>query len=338
MCWRWSCAALLVGSGCARFDGAQSGPFTTEPEMRAGAELVPSAHRRCRRAVPQGCPAPGVMQELPGEHQRADHGRDSQSALVAERVTGAVKEVVVNEGEPKVKLVIPVDRAGDGGLLDIVLSPTYTQDRLMYAYVSTPTDNQVIRIADGDSPSRSSPGSRRAWRATAGHWSSRATTLVVLTGDAGDPAAGSDPASAGGQGAAHRAADHRQPGAADHRAERDGQAPAGCATDPSDGSLYVTDRTPTGDRLQRITKDSKISTVWSWSDRPGVAGCAAPGRHRAGQPCQHQADRRGPAGPRHRSGDGRSRGGPSGPARTRVGAAAVTRRQRVGRNHQQDRR
>ena len=47
-------------------------------------------------------------------------------------------------------------------------------------------------------------------------------------------------------------------------------------TDPADGSLYVVDRTPTADRLQRITKDSKVSTVWTWPDRPGVAGCAAP--------------------------------------------------------------
>ena len=45
--------------------------------------------------------------------------------------------------------------------------------------------------------------------------------------------------------------------------------------DPSDGSLYITDRTPTADRLQRITKDSKVSTVWTWPDQPGVAGCAA---------------------------------------------------------------
>ncbi|TQR84622.1 sorbosone dehydrogenase family protein, partial [Mycobacterium hodleri] len=27
------CAALLVGSGCARFDDNQSQPFTTQPEM-----------------------------------------------------------------------------------------------------------------------------------------------------------------------------------------------------------------------------------------------------------------------------------------------------------------
>ena len=78
-------------------------------------------------------------------------GPDSKSALVAERQTGAVKKVSVS-AEPKVKMVIPVDPSGDGGLMDIVLSPTYAQDRLMYAYVSTPTDNRVIRIADGDVP------------------------------------------------------------------------------------------------------------------------------------------------------------------------------------------
>ena len=49
----------------------------------------------------------------------------------------------------------------------------------------------------------------------------------------------------------------------------------GMCIDPADQSLYVTDRTPTADRLQRITKDSQVSTVWTWPDRPGVAGCAA---------------------------------------------------------------
>src|ERR1700753_3958263 len=31
----------------------------------------------------------------------------------------------------------------------------------------------------------------------------------------------------------------------------------------------------TADRLQRITKTSEVSTVWTWPDKPGVAGCAA---------------------------------------------------------------
>ena len=46
-------------------------------------------------------------------------------------------------------------------------------------------------------------------------------------------------------------------------------AGGGMCIDPSDGSLYITDRTPTADRLQRITKDSKVSTVWTWPDKPG---------------------------------------------------------------------
>ena len=101
------------------------------------------------------------------------------------------------------------------------------------------------------------------------------TTLVVQTGDAGNPALAADPGFAGRQGAAHRAADHGRPGTADDRADRAWARAAACASIPSDGSLYITDRTPTADRLQRITKDSEVSTVWTWPDKPGVAGCAA---------------------------------------------------------------
>ena len=55
---------------------------------------------------------------------------DSQSALVAERVTGAVKEVSVR-AEPKVKTVIPVDGSGDGGLMDIVFQVADDQGLLL---------------------------------------------------------------------------------------------------------------------------------------------------------------------------------------------------------------
>ena len=46
------CAALLVLSGCARFDNAQSQPFTTEPELAAGAQLdSPAAASAAAEAV-----------------------------------------------------------------------------------------------------------------------------------------------------------------------------------------------------------------------------------------------------------------------------------------------
>lgn len=199
---------------------------------------------------------------------------DSKSALVAERTTGAVKEVSV-KAEPKVKTTIDVDASGDGGLLDIVLSPTYHQDRLMYAYVSTPTDNRVIRIADDDVPKDILTGIPKGADGNSGAliFTSR-TTLVVLTGDGGDPAAAHDPASSAGK--VLRIEQPTTVGQAPPTTALAGMgAGGGMCIDPVDGSLYITDRTPTEDRLQRITKDSHDSTVWTWPDKPGVAGCAA---------------------------------------------------------------
>ena len=77
------------------------------------------------KPFPKVCPAPGVMQGCLESTSGLIMLPDSQSALVAERTTGAVKEVSVN-AEPKVKVVIPVDPSGDGGLMDIVMSPTYS--------------------------------------------------------------------------------------------------------------------------------------------------------------------------------------------------------------------
>jgi glucose/arabinose dehydrogenase len=172
-------------------------------------------------------------------------------------------------------MVIPVDGSGDGGLMDIVLSPTFSQDRLMYAYVSTPSDNRVIRIAEGDVPKDILTGIPKGATGNTGALIfTSPTTLVVLTGDAGNPAMAADPRSLAG-----KVLRIEQPTTI-------GQAPpttalsgigsgGGLCIDPVDGSLYVADRTPGADRLQRITKKSEVSTVWTWPDKPGVAGCAA---------------------------------------------------------------
>ena len=100
------------------------------------------------------------------------------------------------------------------------------------------------------------------------------TTLVVQTGDAGDPARPADPDSLAGK--VLRIEQPTTVNQAPQTTALSGMgAGGGMCIDPSDGSLYITDRTPTADRLQRITKDSKVSTVWTWPDKPGVAGCAA---------------------------------------------------------------
>ena len=133
------CAAVVATSGCARFNNSISQPFTTAPELAPGPPSTPPPPPPLpSKPFPKACPAPNVMQGCLESTSGLIMGDDSKTALVAERTTGAVKEVSVS-AEPKVKTVIPVDGSGDGGLMDIVLSPTYSQDRLMYAYISTPT-------------------------------------------------------------------------------------------------------------------------------------------------------------------------------------------------------
>jgi glucose/arabinose dehydrogenase len=269
------CAALLVGSGCARFDDAQSQPFTTEPELAPGPTSTPPPPPPLPpKPFPKACPAPGVMQGCLESTSGLIMGPDSQSAIVAERMTGAVKDVSVS-AEPKVKTVIPVDPSGDGGLMDIVLSPTYSQDRLMYAYISTSSDNRVVRIADGDVVKPILTGIPKGATGNMGALIfTSPTTLVVQTGDAGNPAQAADPGSLAGKVLRLEQPTTVNPAPPTTALSEMGAGGSMCI-DPSDGSLYITDRTPTADRLQRITKDSKVSTVWTWPDRPGVAGCAA---------------------------------------------------------------
>jgi glucose/arabinose dehydrogenase len=269
------CAALLVSTGCARFNNAQSQPFTTQPELTTGPSSTPPPPPPLPPTpFPKQCPAPGVMQGCLEATSGLIMLPDSKSALVAERVTGAVKEVSVS-AEPKVKVVLPADPSGDGGLMDIVLSPTYSHDRLMYAYISTPTDNRVIRIADGDIPKNILTGIPKGATGNTGALIfTSPTTLVVLTGDAGNPALAADPNSLAGK--VLRIEQPTTVNQAPLTTAMSGMgAGGGMCIDPADGSLYITDRTPTADRLQRIASDSKQSTVWTWPDKPGVAGCAA---------------------------------------------------------------
>jgi glucose/arabinose dehydrogenase len=269
------CAALVASSGCARFNNAQSQPFTTEPKlMPPPTSTPPPPPPLPAKPFPKKCPAPGVMQGCLESTSGLIMLPDSKSALVAERITGAVQEVSLN-AEPKVKTVIPVDPSGDGGLMDIVLSPTYSQDRLMYAYISTPSDNRVVRVADGDVPKDILTGIPKGATGNTGAliFTSR-TTLVVLTGDAGNPAMAADPGSLAGK--VIRIEQPTTLNQAPPTTALTGIGPGGgLCKDPVDGSLYVLDRAPTADRLQRITRESRVSTVWTWPDKPGVAGCAA---------------------------------------------------------------
>jgi glucose/arabinose dehydrogenase len=124
------------------------------------------------------------------------------SALVGERKTGRIVRVQPKPGQPvpTVRTLPGIDPAGDGGLLDLALSPTYAQDNLIYAYITTPTDNRVVDftltgpvtpVLTGI-PKGSTDNTGRIAFGTDGD-------LYIGTGDAGHPALAAEPNSLAGK-------------------------------------------------------------------------------------------------------------------------------------------
>ncbi|MFL6071709.1 MAG: PQQ-dependent sugar dehydrogenase [Actinomycetes bacterium] len=66
------------------------------------------------------------------------------SALVSERTNAEVVRVAVGEPTRRVGSVPGVTSDGEGGLLGIAVSPTYADDRLVYAYFTTASDNRIV--------------------------------------------------------------------------------------------------------------------------------------------------------------------------------------------------
>ena len=154
---------------------------------------------------------------------------DARTALVAER-TGRVLRVQ-RGADPVLITTVPVDTTGGGGLTGLVLSPGYAEDRLVYAYATTPTDNRVLRLAPGEEPKPVLTGIPRGARDNAGALATDGkNALLVATGSAGlTPDAGL----AGRQAAADRHAGppgpgQPRPGVAGLQ-PRLGRPPPGCA-------------------------------------------------------------------------------------------------------------
>jgi glucose/arabinose dehydrogenase len=113
------------------------------------------------------------------------------TALVAERTTGRIWRVQPVAGKPAVLVqrLAGVDGSGDGGLLDLAISPTFGQDGLLYAYLSTATDNRVVHFSLGSPPSVVIAGIPKGRTGNAGRIAFDATgALLTGTGDAGRPA------------------------------------------------------------------------------------------------------------------------------------------------------
>ena len=67
--------------------------------------------------------------------------------LVSSRDDGTITRIDDKSGKKTVLGSVPgVSAAGEGGLLGIALSPAYASDHLIYAYVTTDSDNRIVSM------------------------------------------------------------------------------------------------------------------------------------------------------------------------------------------------
>jgi glucose/arabinose dehydrogenase len=125
---------------------------------------------------------------------------DGESALVGERTTGRILRVVPQEEPVLVTTVSGIDTSGDGGLLGLAISAHYAEDGLLFAYITTPTDNRIVRIAPDGVAKPIFTGIPRGATHNGGRIAFAGDgRLYILTGDAGVTGAGADPGSLAGK-------------------------------------------------------------------------------------------------------------------------------------------
>lgn len=158
-----------------------------------GSTAAPAAERFSTSTIATGLTSPWGLAFLP-----------DGSALVSERDTGLIKRVTANgERVTTVGRVAGVRPSGEGGLLGIAV-PDVPDPRFLFAYYTGARDNRVVRIDwDGTRLGRQTPIVTGIPKNTY-HNGGRLligpeSTLVIGTGDAGDPTLSQDPRSLAGK-------------------------------------------------------------------------------------------------------------------------------------------
>lgn len=290
---------LLLGSACAEFDDTAAADWSKAPELTPQQGPQPTLPESGNGGG-EGRPEPGGPENptsIPPPDGCTDYdpaviatcldsidavaaftGGAEPSALAGERKSGKVLRVAQGT-EPSKWATLDVDASGDGGLTGLALSPTYREDRLVFAYVTTATDNRVVRFAKGQRPKAVLTGIPKGGNRNRGVIVDDGTgALLVATGDAGSAKAASDPGSLAGKvlriDTSGKAADGN-PSAGSRMIASGLRSPGGLCTSTDGSRIWVTDRAAKADVVYRLEAGETVDKpVWTWKDRPGVAGCA----------------------------------------------------------------
>ncbi|MEW2545566.1 PQQ-dependent sugar dehydrogenase [Streptomyces sp. NPDC047002] len=146
-------AALLLAAGCTG-SAADSGAGASSPSAAASAPpaspgsaspgsaspAVPAERGSVRvvRTLAENLKSPWGLAALPG----------GGGLLVSSRDEAVITRVDARSGRKTELGRVPgVSPAGEGGLLGIALPPSFSSDHLVYAYLTTRSDNRIVRMA-----------------------------------------------------------------------------------------------------------------------------------------------------------------------------------------------
>ncbi|SER52829.1 Glucose / Sorbosone dehydrogenase [Lentzea xinjiangensis] len=291
-------AACLLAGGCASFpDEPAPTAWSAQPQLTPQAgprpelpgEFQPSPGEPGRGQPQQSVPPPqGCKDYHPAVIATclntvtgvAPIGADAQggvAAYAAERGGRLLK--VTKDVDPVVVAQVEVDASSDGGLTGLALSATFAEDQLAYVYVTTATDNRVLRIAPGDTPKPILTGIPKGPSGNRGVLASdRKGALLVATGDAGNPALAADPSSLAGKvlridGSGQPAQGNPTAGSA--VVSTGLRLPGGLCVSADTQKIWVTDWTANADVLHRVVPGKLGEPAWAWPDKPGVLGCSS---------------------------------------------------------------
>ncbi len=286
--------ALLVVAGCASPEYVAAGPWQPQVQGQPPAVDAPPSDPALPRPDPNS-PSPPAQPGAEDPNVVAS-GLDTPwglallpdgSAIVGERRTGRILQVFPDRSPPGELMTIKgLDATGDGGLLGLALSPTFTEDGLVYAYATSRTDNRLLRFTLGGVPQAIVTGIPKGRTGNGGRIAFGPDQLLYVgTGDTGRPRLAADPASLAGKVLRFDIFGKPAPDSGPPNSpvlSRGHSDVTGLCFDGAD-RLYVTEtRQPGGDELNLLVPGAD----YGWPNRPdavppaatypdaGLGGCA----------------------------------------------------------------